>query len=128
MRNRHHVATDKAPAAIGPYSQAMIHGDLVFTAGQIALDPRTGDLVGGDVATETEQVLRNLAAVLEAAGSGMDRVIKTTVYLADMGEFAAMNAVYGRHFPDPPPARSAIAAAGLPRGVRVEIDCIAALR
>ncbi len=119
------VSTDTAPAAIGPYSQAVIHGGLVFTAGQIPLDPATGELVGGGIAAETEQVLRNLSAVLEAAGSGLDRVLKTTVYLVDMGEFVAMNEVYGRFFGDQPPARAAIQAAALPKGVRVEIDCVA---
>ncbi len=119
------VVTDAAPAAIGPYSQAITTSDLVFTAGQIAIDPATGDLVGGGIGAETTQVLTNLAAVLEAAGSGLDRVVKTTVYLADMAEFAAMNEVYATFFGDPPPARAAIQAAGLPRGVRVEIDCVA---
>lgn len=119
------VETDQAPAAIGPYSQAIVTGDLVFTAGQIALDPATGEIVDGGIVPETTQILRNLAAVLEAAGSGLDRVVKTTVFLADMGEFAAMNEVYGTFFGDPPPARAAIQAAGLPRGVRVEIDCVA---
>ena len=119
------VETDQAPAAIGPYSQAIVTGDLVFTAGQIALDPATGAIVDGGIVPETIQVLQNLAAVLEAAGSGLERVVKTTVYLADMGEFAAMNEVYGTFFGDPPPARAAIQAAGLPRGVRVEIDCVA---
>ena len=122
---RQAVATDRAPAAIGPYSQAIRCGDLVFTAGQIALDPATGELVEGGIAAETDQVLRNLAAVLEAAGSGLDRVIKTTVFLADMAEFAAMNEVYARFMTDPPPARSAVQAAALPRGVRVEIECVA---
>lgn len=119
------VETDQAPAAIGPYSQAIVTDDLVFTAGQIALDPATGEIVDGGIVPETRQVLRNLAAVLEAAGSGLDRVVRTTVYLADMGEFAAMNEVYGTFFGDPAPARAAIQAAGLPRGVRVEIDCVA---
>lgn len=121
------VSTDNAPAAIGPYSQAVVSGGLVFTAGQIPLDPASGELVGGGVAAETEQVLRNLSAVLDAAGSGLDRVIKTTVYLADMGDFVAMNEVYGRFFPQQPPARAAIQAAALPKGVRVEIDCVAAV-
>ncbi len=128
MSERRRVSTDGAPAAIGPYSQAIVHGGLVFTAGQIALDPRTGEPVGGDdVAAQTEQVLRNLAAVLQAAGSGMEQLIKTTVYLVDMGDFAAMNEVYARHVPDPPPARAAVEVRALPRGVRVEIDAVAAL-
>jgi len=119
------VRTEAAPAAIGPYSQAMVCGDLVFTAGQIGIDPSTGDVVAGGIAAETEQVLKNLAAVLDAAGSGMDRVCKVTVFLADMAEFATMNDVYARHFPAPAPARSAIEAAGLPKGVRVEMECVA---
>jgi 2-iminobutanoate/2-iminopropanoate deaminase len=119
------VSTESAPAAIGPYSQAVTAGDLVFTAGQIAIDPATGDIVDGGIAAETAQVLRNLSAVLTAAGSGLERVIKTTVYLADMGEFAAMNEVYATFFVASLPARAAIEAAALPRGVRVEIDCVA---
>jgi len=121
------IRTDAAPAAIGPYSQAIVHGALVYTAGQIGIDPATGDVVGGGIVAETEQVLRNLAAVLDAAGSGMDRVCKVTVFLADMNEFAAMNEVYARHFPSPAPARSAIEAAALPKGVRVEMECVAAV-
>jgi 2-iminobutanoate/2-iminopropanoate deaminase len=120
------VSTEAAPAAIGPYSQAIVAGDLVFTAGQIPVDPATGERVSGGIAAETAQVLRNLSAVLAAAGSGLDRVIKTTVYLADMGEFVAMNEVYATFFGDPLPARAAIQAAALPKGVRVEIDCVAA--
>src|SRR4051794_17223668 len=92
------VQTSSAPAAIGPYSQAIVHGGLVYTAGQIPLDPATGELVTGDVAAQTERVLQNLAAVLEAAGSSLQRVVKTTVFLRDMGDFAAVNEVYGRHF------------------------------
>lgn len=119
-----------APRAIGPYSQAQVvrmHGGqrLVFTAGQVALDPATGELKGADVAAQTEQVLANLAAVLAGAGLTLADVVKTTVYLADMKEFQAMNEVYARHFPSAPPARTTIAAAGLPRGARVEIDAIA---
>lgn len=117
--------TDGAPKAIGPYSQATTHGGLIFTAGQIALDPATMEVVPGGVAEQTEQVLRNLRAVLESAGSGFDRVLKTTVFLADMADFAAMNEVYAKHFGSHRPARSTVAAAGLPRGVRVEIDCVA---
>lgn len=126
MSDRRVVHTEAAPAALGPYSQAVVCGDLVFTAGQIGIDPATGDLVEGGITAETDQVLRNLAAVLEAAGSGLDRVCKTTVFLADMGEFAAMNEVYARHFPGEPPARSAVEVAALPKGVRVEIECVAA--
>jgi len=119
------VATEAAPAAIGPYSQAVITGNLVYTAGQIALDPKTMDMVGDNTAAQTEQVLTNLRAVLEAAGSGLDRVVKTTVYLADMRDFAAMNEVYARHFGDHRPARAAVQAAALPKGGRVEIDAVA---
>lgn len=119
------VATDKAPQAIGPYSQAIIVGDHVFTAGQIPLDPATMEMTGGDVAGQTDRVLQNLAAVLEAAGSDLSRVIKTTVYLADMADFAAMNEVYAKHFGSHKPARAAIQAAALPKNARVEIDAIA---
>lgn len=119
------VSTDQAPRAIGPYSQAIVTGDLVFTAGQIALDPGTMELVGGDVAAQTDRVLKNVAAVLEAAGSSLGHVIKTTVYLLDMTDFAKMNEVYTRHFGDHRPARSTVAVAGLPKQARVEIDMIA---
>ena len=119
------VHTDEAPKAIGPYSQAITAGDFVFTAGQIALVPASGEVVATDIVGQTEQVLRNLAAVLEAAGSRMSKVVKTTVYLADMAEFSAMNEVYARHFGDHKPARSTVQAAGLPKNVRVEIDAIA---
>jgi 2-iminobutanoate/2-iminopropanoate deaminase len=119
-----------APAAIGPYSQAQVlrlHGGerLVFTSGQIALDPASGKLVAGDVAAQTEQVLRNVAAVLRGAGLTLADVVKTTVYLVDMGDFAAMNEAYGRHFGGEPPARSTVAVAGLPKAARVEIDTVA---
>jgi 2-iminobutanoate/2-iminopropanoate deaminase len=119
------ASTSAAPRAIGPYSQATITGNLVFTAGQVALDPSTMELVGTSVAEQTEQVMRNLGAVLEAAGSGLDRVLKTTVFLADMADFAAMNEVYARAFGAHRPARSTVAAAGLPKGARVEIECVA---
>jgi len=119
------IATPDAPRAIGPYSQAMLTGGLVYTAGQIALDPVSMELVQGDVAEQTERVMQNLRAILEAAGSGMSSVIKTTVYLIDMGDFAAMNEVYARHFGDHRPARSTVAVAALPKGARVEIDAIA---
>ncbi len=120
------VTTTDAPAAIGPYRQAVIHGGLVYCSGQIGLSV-DGQLVGGDVANQARQVFRNLAAVLAAAGSGPERVLKTTVFLRDMADFAAMNAVYADFFGDARPARSTVAAAGLPRDVLVEIDCIAAL-
>jgi 2-iminobutanoate/2-iminopropanoate deaminase len=123
------VRVDGAPQAIGPYSQAQFVDQdgrrTVWTSGQIALDPGTGQLVEGGVAAQTERVLRNLAAVLAGAGLGLGHVVKTTVYLADMQDFQAMNEVYAHHFPAPPPARTTIAAAGLPRGARVEIDAIA---
>lgn len=119
------IATNDAPKAIGPYSQAVVQGGVVYTAGQIALDPATMELVPGDVSAQTEQVLANLGAVLAAAGSSLEQVIKTTVYLADMADFQAMNAVYSRQFGDHRPARSTVAAAGLPKGARVEIDAVA---
>ncbi len=121
------VHTPAAPAAIGPYSQAIVAGNLVFTAGQIALDPRTNQLVPGDVATQTARVMENLQAVLEAAGASLQSVVKTTVFLADMADFAAMNDVYGQYFGDHKPARSTVQAARLPRDVRVEIDTIAVI-
>jgi 2-iminobutanoate/2-iminopropanoate deaminase len=122
-----------APKAIGPYSQAQVvrlHGGnrLVFTAGQVGLDPRSGEMVGGGVAEQTAQVMKNLSAVLAGAGLTFADVVKTTVYLADMQDFQAMNEVYERHFPTAPPARTTIAAAGLPRGARVEIEAVAAGR
>jgi len=119
------VATQQAPQAIGPYSQAIVVDRLVFTAGQVALDPETGALVGQSVTEQTEQVLKNLTAVLVAAGSSLGQVVKTTVFLADMADFAAMNEVYARRFGAHKPARSTVQAAGLPKGARVEIDAIA---
>ncbi|MGQ9547692.1 MAG: RidA family protein [Roseiflexus sp.] len=118
------VQTSDAPQAIGPYSQAMTAGNLVFCSGQIPLTP-DGALIEGDVATQTRRVLMNLQAVLAAAGSSLDQVVKTTVFLADMGDFAAMNAVYAEFFPVNPPARSTVQVARLPRDVRVEIEAIA---
>ena len=123
MRER--IQTDKAPAAIGPYSQAIRAGGFVFASGQIPIDPATGEFVKGGVAEQTEQVLKNLAALLEASGSGLDKVVKTTVFLADMKEFAQMNEVYAKFFTGTPPARATVAAAGLPRAARVEIEAIA---
>lgn len=119
------VKTDKAPAAIGPYSQAVIHGDMIFLSGQIPLDPATGQLVEGDVAAQTERVLENVKAVLEASGSSLLNVLKTTVFLKSMGDFPRMNEVYARYFSENPPARSTVEAARLPRDVQVEIDAIA---
>ena len=114
-----------APKAIGPYSQAVIVDDTIYTAGQISLDPKTNEVVGKTTAEQTDQVLKNLAAVLAAAGSGLGLVVKTTVYLVDMADFPAMNEVYARHFGSHKPARSTLQAAALPKGVRVEIDAIA---
>lgn len=119
------VTTDQAPAAIGPYSQATIVGDLVFTAGQVALDPATGTVIEGGIEAQTARVLENLAAVLAAAGSSLAQVAKTTVFLTDMADFPAMNQVYARAFGDHQPARATVAVAGLPLGVRVEIEAVA---
>jgi 2-iminobutanoate/2-iminopropanoate deaminase len=125
MIGRKPVRTDRAPAAIGPYSQAIVADGLLFASGQIALDPATGALVEGDVAAQTERALLNLQAVLEKGGSSLGSVLRTTVYLRDMADFAAMNAVYARFFPGVPPARSTVAVAGLPKDARVEIDALA---
>jgi 2-iminobutanoate/2-iminopropanoate deaminase len=122
---RETIKTPNAPAAIGPYSQAVKANGLLFLSGQIALDPSSQQVIEGDVRAQTERVLENLKAVLEAGGSSLGQVLKTTVFLADMADFAAMNEVYGRYFDREPPARSTMQAAGLPRGVRVEIDLIA---
>ena len=119
------IATDQAPKAIGPYSQAVVHHGIAYLSGQIPLDPATGQVVEGDIAAQTTRVLENLSAVLAACGSNLGRVMKTTVFLKDMGEFAKMNEVYGKYFAVNPPARSTIEAARLPRDVRVEIDCMA---
>jgi 2-iminobutanoate/2-iminopropanoate deaminase len=119
------ITTDRAPQAIGPYSQAVRAGDLIFASGQIPIDPATGEFVAGGVAEQTEQVLRNLSAVMDAAGVGMNQVVKTTVFLADMNDFVAMNEVYGRYFGEAPPARATVQAARLPRDARVEIEAIA---
>ncbi|HSS18868.1 MAG TPA: RidA family protein [Pyrinomonadaceae bacterium] len=119
------IQTDQAPPAIGPYSQALKANGLIFASGQIPTDPQTGLFVPGGIVEQTEQVLKNLAAVLEAAGSGLDRVVKTTVFLLDMQEFAQMNEVYGKFFAEQPPARATVQAARLPRDARVEIDAIA---
>ncbi len=128
MTERRVVKTEGAPAAIGPYSQAVVAGGFVFTSGQIPTDPATGRFVEGGVREQTAQVLRNLSKVLEAAGSDLSRVVKTTVFLADMDDFAAMNETYAGFFPEAPPARSTVQAARLPRDARVEIDVIAAKR
>ena len=127
MADLNPVQTADAPAAIGPYSQAIVCNGMVFTAGQIPLDPASMQLVEGDVAVQTEQVMKNLAAVLAAAGTSLQRVVKTTVFLRDMNDFVAMNEVYGRAFGDHKPARSTVQAARLPRDVAVEIEVIAAV-
>ena len=121
------VTTDNAPKAIGPYSVANCYGNLVFSAGQIGLDPRTAELVPGGIEAQTRQVLTNLQAVLEAAGSSLERVLKTTVFLQDMNDFARMNAVYAEFFQENYPARSTVQAAGLPKGAAVEIEAVATL-
>jgi len=122
------IATDKAPRAIGPYSQAILVGNVIYTAGQVALDPATMQIVSPDVAEQTDRVLKNLAAVLEQAGSSLQHVVKTTVFLSDMADFPAMNEVYARHFGDHRPARSTVAVRTLPKDARVEIDAIALRR
>jgi 2-iminobutanoate/2-iminopropanoate deaminase len=131
LMKRSIVRTEHAPGAIGPYSQAVVvpFGDqrMVFCSGQIALDPKTGTVIEGDIAAQTRQVLANLGAVLTAAGASFASVVKTTVFLADMADFATFNAIYGEKFPNDPPARSTVAASGLPRNVRVEIEAIAVI-
>jgi 2-iminobutanoate/2-iminopropanoate deaminase len=119
------ISTQNAPGAIGPYSQAVKVGGFVFCSGQIPIDPQTGNFVSDDVAEQSVQVLKNLSAVLEAAGSGLNNVVKTTVFLADMNDFTAMNEVYARFFGDNKPARATVQAARLPRDARVEIECVA---
>ncbi len=119
------IKTGRAPQAIGPYSQAIKANGFVFASGQIPIDPATGQFVAGGITEQTEQVMKNVAAVLVAAGSGLDRIVKTTVFLADMEEFAAMNEVYAKFFTSDPPARATVQAAGLPRNARVEIEVIA---
>jgi len=121
------ISTTQAPAAIGPYSQAIRADGYLFCSGQLGLDPATGDFVAGDVGAQAEQALRNLGAVLEAAGLTFEDVVKTTIFLADMADFAAVNGVYGRFVTDPPPARSTVAVAALPKGGRVEIEATARL-
>ncbi len=127
MSNRT-IQTKSAPAAIGPYSQGVVVNGLLFTAGQIALDPATGEIIKGDVKAQTERVLANLAAILDAAGASWGDVVKTTVYLQDMSDFPRMNDVYGRVLGEARPARSTVAVAGLPRGVMVEIDAVVAVK
>ena len=119
------IASDKAPKAIGPYSQAVVVGDLVFTSGQIPLDPATQQMVDGDIRMQTERVMENLAAVLQAAGVSFENVVKSTIFVADLADFAAVNEIYGKRFPRSPPARSTVQVAALPKGARVEIELIA---
>src|SRR5579859_1773897 len=121
------ISTKDAPAAIGPYSQAVRAGDLLFLSGQIPLDPATGELVEGNIQRQTERVLKNLAAVLAAAGATMDDVVRTTIYLVDLRNFSDVNAEYGKHFTKTPPARATVEVSKLPKGAQVEIDAIAAL-
>ncbi len=124
--NRERINTDKAPAAIGPYSQAIKAGNLLYTAGQVGLDPQAGKLVEGGITEQTRRALENIKAILEAAGTSLDRVVKSTVFLTDMGNFAAMNEVYRQYFGEAaPPARTTVQVAGLPLGALVEIECVA---
>ncbi|MBE3075274.1 MAG: RidA family protein [Actinobacteria bacterium] len=124
---RQAVSTSSAPKAIGPYSQAIRAGSLLFVSGQVPIDPATGSLVEGDIGAQTRRVFDNIGAILEAAGASFDHVVRTTVYLADMNDFAAMNEVYGTYFSSPAPARATVQAARLPKDARVEIDVIASL-
>ena len=124
---REAISTEAAPKAIGPYSQAVRSGSFVFVSGQIPLDPATGAMVEGDIATQTHRVFANLRAILEAAGTSLDRVVRSTVYLADMNDFAVVNEVYGTYFSSPAPARATVQAARLPKDARVEIDVIASV-
>ncbi|GBC83041.1 2-iminobutanoate/2-iminopropanoate deaminase [bacterium HR10] len=124
---RRTIATDRAPRAIGPYVQAVQVGEWIFVSGQIALDPETGDLVPGGIEEQTERVLQNLRAILDAAGSSLEKVVKTTVYLADLNDFAKMNEVYARYFPGEKPARATVEVSRLPRDARIEMDAIATL-
>jgi 2-iminobutanoate/2-iminopropanoate deaminase len=119
------IATDRGPQAIGPYSQAIRAAGLIFTSGQIAIDPATSQIVAGDVSAQTERVLQNISGILQASGSGLEKILRCTVFLKNMGDFAAMNEVYGRYFKQSPPARSTVEVARLPKDVLVEIDAIA---
>lgn len=124
---KQNIQSRRAPAAVGPYSPAIRVGDLVFCSGQIPIDPATGNLVDGDITAQTEQVMRNLAALCEAAGANLDNVVKTTVYMVDLAEFAKVNEVYGKYFTEPYPARATAQASALPKGARIEIEAIAYL-
>lgn len=125
MTDRRQVKAEEAPAAIGPYSHAIVAGGFVFAAGQVGSDPQSGELVAGGAAEQAERALDNIEAVLRVAGSALDRAVKTTIFLADMGDFAAVNEVYARRLPQPYPARTTVAVRELPKGARVEIECIA---
>jgi 2-iminobutanoate/2-iminopropanoate deaminase len=126
-RRREAVSSPDAPTAIGPYSPAIKAGNLLFISGQVSIEPASGMMIDGDITAQTEQVMRNLAALLKAAGVGFEHVARTTVFLADMNDFAAMNAVYGKYVVDPPPARATVQVARLPKDARVEIDLIAVI-
>ncbi|HJR45908.1 MAG TPA: RidA family protein [Actinomycetota bacterium] len=121
------ISTTSAPAAIGPYSQGISTGSLVFCSGQIALDPSSGELLSSSIAEETSLCINNLKAILEEAGSGLDRILKTTIYVTDMNDFAEVNEAYGSFFPSEPPARATVGVAALPKGARVEVECVAAV-
>ena len=125
MIEREVIVSDRAPAAIGPYSQAIKAGGLVFVSGQIPLDPETGQVIEGGIATQAEQVLTSIRAILDASGSGLERIVKTTMFLTDLGSFSEVNEVYARFFPLAPPARAAVQVAALPRGVGIEIEAVA---
>ncbi len=127
-KNLTSIATPAAPAAIGPYSQAVTAGDLLFVSGQIPLDPENGELVGGDIENQTRRVLDNIKAIVQAAGADMDRVVKTTIFLSDMNDFAAVNGVYAEYFDATLPARATVQVAGLPKGVPVEIEAVVLLK
>jgi 2-iminobutanoate/2-iminopropanoate deaminase len=127
LASRQAISAPDAPAAIGPYSPAIKAGNFLFISGQVPIDPASGRLIDGDVAAQTDQVMRNLGALLKAAGAGFEHVVRTTVFLADMNDFAAMNEVYGKYVVDPPPARATVQVARLPKDARVEIDLIAVL-
>ncbi|MBI3241485.1 MAG: RidA family protein [Chloroflexi bacterium] len=126
--NRNIIHTDHAPKAIGPYSQAVRVGDFVYTAGQVPIVPATGDLIAGEIEAQTRQALTNIKVILEAAGSGLDKVVKTTVFMTNLGDFARMNGVYAEFFPSNPPARSTVQVTALPKGAMVEIECVAVVQ
>lgn len=128
MLRKERISTDRGPAAIGPYSQAIVAGDFVFVSGQIPLDPASGRLVTGDIGVQTERVMKNLAGILEAAGSSLDLAVKATIYLADLADFEGMNQTYAQAFRGDPPARATVQAAGLPKGALLEIEMIALKR